>query len=336
MKDLRLVEYAVALGRHRNFARAAESMGVTQPTFSRGIAALEKSLGTRLFERSTRRVEPTSAGMVFLERADLVLEQAARLGELTNDQADSLTGQLTVGSGPYPLEISVLPAVARLAVRHPQLRIRVIEGRWRELAGDLLLGTLDVIVVHTSIFAGDSRVEIEPLPRRPGAMICRAGHPLTRLRRVTTEDVRPYPLVGIPMVSDMLLKAGATTNKFMVDHMSGDVVSHIATTSLYAMRELLLRTDGVGLCLSSQVTEDVKAGRLAVLNLDFALPTTDYGIARLRGRNLPSAAGAFIQALREVEREYEEPESGVAAPVQSRSSSAATIARTRGESTSPR
>ncbi len=312
MKDLRLVEYAVVLARHRNFARAAESMGVSQPTFSRGIAELEKRLGVRLFERSTRRVEPTSDGVVFLDRAEQVLEQASRLGELTRNHGTVLTGQLTVGSGPYPLEVSVLPAIARLAAQHSQLRIRVIEGRWRELASELLLGAVDVIVLHASIFTNDHRVEIEPLPQRPGAMVCRVGHPLTKLRRVTREDVQPYPLIGIPMVSDMLLKMGATTNKFTVDHMSGDVVPHIATTSLEAMRALLHRTDGIGLCLPSQVREDVLASRLTLLDVDFDLPSTGYGIVRLRGRNVSSAARAFIKTVQEIEREYDQLEDELA------------------------
>jgi DNA-binding transcriptional LysR family regulator len=306
MKDLRLVEYAVALGRHRNFARAAESLRVTQPSFSRGIAALEKSLGTRLFERSTRRVEPTSTGIAFLERAERLLEDAARLGELTRDRGDSLSGQLTVGSGPYPLDVCVLPAVARLVALHPRLRISVIEGRWRELAGELMLGAIDLAVLHASIFANDYRVEVEMLPQREGVMVCRAEHPLTRLRRVTTEHIQPYPLIGIPMVSDMLLKMGATTNKFMVDHLSGDVVPPISTTSLHSMRELLLRTEGLGLCLPSQVRADVEANRLTVLKLDFGLPSTGYGIVRLRGRSLSRAALAFIHAVRDIEAELDQ------------------------------
>ena len=76
MKDLRLLEFAVALDRQRSFGRAAESMRVTQPRFSRGIAALEADLGVRLFDRSTRHVRPTPAGTVFLERATALLANA--------------------------------------------------------------------------------------------------------------------------------------------------------------------------------------------------------------------------------------------------------------------
>ena len=50
--NIRLLEYVVALDEHRSFRRAAEAMRVTQPAFSRGVAALEASLGARLFDRS--------------------------------------------------------------------------------------------------------------------------------------------------------------------------------------------------------------------------------------------------------------------------------------------
>jgi DNA-binding transcriptional LysR family regulator len=305
MKNLRLAEFAVALARHRHFARAAASMGISQPTFSRAIASLEKRLGIRLFERSTRHVEPTSAGLEFVARAELLLQEAAQLGRLVSTLDKKLTGQLAIGSGPYPLEFSVLPAVARLTTEHPGLSVRVVEGRWRELAGQLQLGAVDVVVLYTAIFAGDHRVEIEPLPHRRGALVCRAGHPLTRLRRVAPADIRPYPFVGVPIVKELPWPTGRGNTPFMVDHLTGDIVPRIATTSLQAMRELVQRTDGIGLCPPSEVRPDVLAGRLALLDTDFEIPHTEYGMVWLKGRSLSPAARAFMAILREVEAEHD-------------------------------
>jgi len=303
MKNLRLVEYAVALGRHRNFARAAESLRVTQPTFSRGIAALEKDVGARLFERSTRRVEPTAAGQTFLERADELLQQAARLSELSDLRGQSLTGQLVIGSGPFPLEISVLPAVARLAVQHPKLRIRIVEGAWRELPGMLLLGSVDVVVIETTTFANDNRANVELLPRHQGYLVCRSGHPLSRLPSVTLADLELYPLVGISMTRDIRQRLGKTIRLLHVDHLTGDVLPHIATTSVRAMSEIIQRTDGVALSLRAPLEADLQAGRLVLLETDIELPSSSYGMATLRGRSLSRAAHVFMQTLREVEEE---------------------------------
>lgn len=303
MKNLRLVEYAVALGRHRNFARAAESLRVTQPTFSRGIAALEKSIGARLFERSTRHVELTEIGQAFLERADSLLEQAARLRNLADSQGHSLTGQLIVGSGPFALEIGVLPAVARLAVLHPELRIRVIEGAWRELPGMLLMGSVDLLVIEASTFANDHRVDVELLPGHQGRVVCRPGHPLSRLPRVALEDLEPYPLVGISRTRDIRSRMGKTIRLLNVDHLTGDVLPHIATTSLHAMSEIVQRTDGVALCPRPALEADLRAGRLVLLETDIEVPSTEYGMVTLRGRSRSRALLAFMQTLREVEQE---------------------------------
>ncbi|MBK6454158.1 MAG: LysR family transcriptional regulator, partial [Proteobacteria bacterium] len=79
MIDLRLMRHAIALARYRNFARAARALHVTQPTMSRSIAALERTLGVRLFDRNSRGVQPTEFGRLLLERGRRLLADEADL-----------------------------------------------------------------------------------------------------------------------------------------------------------------------------------------------------------------------------------------------------------------
>ena len=305
MKDLRLVEFAVALGRHRHFARAAAAMGVTQPTLSRGIARLEREVGEALFERTTRSVQPTPLGLAFLERAESVLQGASRLVELKDTEAGRLAGQLNVGSGPYPLELSVLPAVARLTASHPALRVRVIEGAWRRFTELLLNGAVDVVVMHASMFASDSRVEVELLRPHPGRLVCRSGHPLCRKRGVDVADLEPYPLVSVSMLGNSTRQLDEAlrpfARKFAVDPQTGDMIAPIATTSTYAAREIIKRGDGLGLFTVPQVRDDVEAGRLAMLKTKFPVPSTGYAIVWPRNRSLTAPAREFIECVRAVE-----------------------------------
>lgn len=318
MKDLRLLEFAIALGRHRNFARAARTLYVTQPTLSRGIASLEASLGVRLFDRTTRHVVPTRIGSAFLEHADALLRQAAQLIELAGHQSESLNGHLVVGSGPFPLECSVLIAVARLTRLHPALRIRVTEGAWRDLPGALLSGSVEVAVMEVSVLMDDHRLRVEPLPRHCGCLVCRTGHPLTKLKRVTQEDLEPYPFVGIPITREIGTTIGQPSRMLEVDHASGDLTPLIVTTSLHAMIELVQATDGVGLYPISLLRKESMAGRLAVLDTNLKLPSTGYGIATLRSRTPSAAALAFMQVLREVEQEHVDRQQAVTMPAQAR------------------
>ena len=131
MNQIRLLEYAVALDHHRNFARAAEAMHITQPSFSRAIATLESRLDARLFERNNREVRPTAAGQILLQRARRLLADHAAIGDALDAQRMLRSGSVTLAAGPYALEVSAIDAVTRLSRRHPQLQIELVEGDWR-------------------------------------------------------------------------------------------------------------------------------------------------------------------------------------------------------------
>jgi DNA-binding transcriptional LysR family regulator len=303
MKDLRRVEFAVALGRLRNFAAAARSIGVTQPTFSRGIAALEAELGVRLFDRSTRRVEPTPAGRMFLERAESLMANARWLRDGLQEHGSLQAGSLSIGVGPYPLEISVTEAVARLLGRHPQLQIRIYEGPWREFIERVLNGTAEIAVMEASVLATDLRFHVELMPRHRGCFFCRSDHPLARRGRLRIEDFDRYPAIGVPTVREVGPRLGKIRRRQSVDHLTGDLIPDVSVTSAATMREVVKRTDGIGLCAPSQLWQDLRTGSVVILETDFEPPSTGYGMAWLRGRTLSPAATAFLEILRGVEAE---------------------------------
>jgi DNA-binding transcriptional LysR family regulator len=115
----------VRAGETGSFSRVARELGVSQPSISRMVAALEARLGVKLLLRTTRRVALTDAGRVFLERARQILgdlddaENAAR-------GADSLRGTLRVAlSGAFGIR-EVIPRLPGFAEQHPKLRIELL------------------------------------------------------------------------------------------------------------------------------------------------------------------------------------------------------------------
>ncbi len=77
--ELRLIRYAVALGEHGNYARAAEALKITQPSLSRSIASLEAELGVPLFDRGPKGAVPTAFGRVLIDCGDDVMQREAHL-----------------------------------------------------------------------------------------------------------------------------------------------------------------------------------------------------------------------------------------------------------------
>ena len=112
LQDLR---YVVTLAETRNFARAAEACHVSQPTLSTQIKKLEEELGLALFERTNKRVMPTSAGVELIAQARIVLEEAEKLRQMAHQALDPMAG---------PLRLGVIPTLGPYLLPHlvPQLR----------------------------------------------------------------------------------------------------------------------------------------------------------------------------------------------------------------------
>ena len=95
--ELRHLEHFIAVAEERNFTRAARRLHLVQSALSVSIRSLERELGIRLFERTTREVELTDAGHVLLPEARRTLEAAV------SGQAQAGLAVLTLGSGPVLL-----------------------------------------------------------------------------------------------------------------------------------------------------------------------------------------------------------------------------------------
>ena len=77
--DFNQIESVLAVAKYRNFTRAASEVHVSQSSLSQQILKLEKELGVRLFQRTTRSVSITPAGTAFVKHAERILEERAQV-----------------------------------------------------------------------------------------------------------------------------------------------------------------------------------------------------------------------------------------------------------------
>lgn len=150
----------VAVAEFQHFRDAAASLGVSQPTLSQSLAAMEARLGVRLIERNPRRVLVTPEGQFLLPLAKAAVDavDAFRTAALPDTW---LTGPLHLGViptvAPYLLP-SMLPAVRDEA---PDLQLHVHEDQTERLLDGLAAGTIDVAIMALPI--NDARMRTEPL-----------------------------------------------------------------------------------------------------------------------------------------------------------------------------
>lgn len=304
MNELRLIRQAIVLGRHGNFARAAEELGVSQPSVTRGIASLERSLGVPLFDRTRKGVIPTAFGRVLLERGEAVLRSEANLRREIQLLAGLEEGSLAIGAGPYPAEISVARAVARVASAHPRLRIRCTTVDPDQVVQDVLAERIDVGIAGVAGLEKDARLVVEPLPPLRVFLACRPGHPLAKEIRLSLARALEFPLVGTRLRGSQA--AAASTRGATIDPAHPavpDFVPHILVNSLAVARLVAQGSDAIFPGTAGILADDLAAGRLVTLDCDAPVLRTTHGVLYLRDRTLAPAAREFIETLRAVEAE---------------------------------
>ena len=210
------IRYFQAIAEAGSFRRAADRLGVKQPTLTVQIAALEAALATTLFERHRSGVVMTPAARELLPRARRIAEEMKGF----TDQALGVTGQstyrlgVTPTLGPYLLP-RVLPAVHQ---RFEDLRLYVREAIPAQLASDLKSAAHDVVLT-TLPLQGDE-LEVIPLFRESLKLALPLEHPLASKGVVSGEDLVGEAVLTIDeqhlyhrQVSALCESLGATVNR---------------------------------------------------------------------------------------------------------------------------
>ena len=139
----------VTVAEQKHFVSAANKLGISQPSLSQALAALESGLGIQLIERSTRRVIVTPTGEELLPYAKATLEAADAFVAQSRGALGVLAGPLNIGVIPT-IAPYILPTLLKLIEEeHPDLEPRIVENQTEELLQRLRDGQIDVAVLAT-------------------------------------------------------------------------------------------------------------------------------------------------------------------------------------------
>lgn len=211
--QLRSVEYFCALAREEHFARAAEQCGVSQPTLSAGIAALEQLLGHRLVIRDRRYLGLTPEGQAVLPLAQQLLAAFGAMRLAAAGDGGPLEGEVRLGAIPAALP-AIGPITHALNQRHPGLRPSITSLTSRQIDRGLDEYELD---------AGVTYLDNEPLPNVLQVELYRERYILVAHRDMEVSDTLSWteaaalPLCLLPLsmqnrriLDAKLTAAGAT------------------------------------------------------------------------------------------------------------------------------
>lgn len=183
----------VTVAEQKHFGSAAAKLGISQPSLSQGLAALEEGLGVQLIERSTRKVIVTATGKALLPDAKAAIHAAEALVVRARGAADPFAGPLTLGIiptiAPYLLP-HLLPLIAE---EFPQTQLQVVEEKTERLLAKLRDGLIDVALL--ALPADTPGLEEIPLYTEPFAAVLPKDHPLAGKRDLSLDQLGQLELL---------------------------------------------------------------------------------------------------------------------------------------------
>lgn len=192
---LRQFRYLVAVADTGHFRRAAEAWGVSQPSLSAQIQALEVALGHRLVERGRGGVHFTPIGREVLKRARRVVADTQAIVDFADTAGKGLRGRIRLGVkatlGPY-----LLPRiVGELREAHPEIQLYIREGVPARLEDELTRGVHDVILAQLPLRSVD--LVTRPLFHEPILFAVSSQHPLAAKGSVSVRDLKGLPVLSL-------------------------------------------------------------------------------------------------------------------------------------------
>jgi LysR family hydrogen peroxide-inducible transcriptional activator len=248
---LRQIAYFMAVFEHGSFRKAADRLGVTQPTLTAQIGSMEQTLGVMLFERSHSGVLPTPA-------ANELISHARRIDEEVQGFSDIAAGLSGHGGGTYRLGVTptlgpyLLPyLLPDLHKGHESLRLYVREDTPADLERALKSGSYDLILSTQPIAAAE--LDVQPLFREPLKLVLPVDHPLAGKKNINRSDLFGEAVLTIDehhlfhrQISDLCEELGASVRR------------EYEGTSLDTVRQMVVMGMGITFLPSLYVASEIR------------------------------------------------------------------------------
>ena len=296
LRDLELRHHATldAVASEGTFGRAAERLGYTQSAVSQQIAALERTVGGKVFDRpgGPRRVELTPLGAVVLDRGRDLIARVDALDDVLDRFRSGQVGRLTVGTF-QSISSAVLPQlVARFRGQFPDVDIALFESAVdEELEAQLERGQTEVSFLVGGVdVAAAAGFEARHLLTDPFVLIARPG-------QFAPGPVPVDAFIGEPMIGQhenscqLLNEAGLRA--------AGLDPSYVFRSNDNGTVAAMVRA-GMGVAVMPLLCTEPEDPRTSLHPLDPPIPGRKVSIAWRSGRTLSPAAEAFVQLAIEV------------------------------------
>jgi DNA-binding transcriptional LysR family regulator len=279
----------LAIVETRSFARAAESLNLSQSAISRRIQKLEATVGAPLLERTTRHVAPTAVGRELVPLVTRMLDEFDRSLFAVRDLGARRSGLVTIACLPTAA-FYFLPAVIKAFNEdYPNIRVRILDLPANDGVQAVARGEVEFGINFAGSF--DAELTFDRLIEDPFVLACRRDHELAQADIVEWSDLAPYRLISVHRSSGNRTLLDAALAKVNIKLNWFYEVTHLSTS-------LGLVEAGLGISVLPRLaTPKDRHPILVTRALGAPRVTRTIGILRRRNASLSPAAERFLEIL---------------------------------------
>lgn len=256
------MRYFQAIVTSKSFRKAAQSLGVSQPTITSQILSLEETLGLTLLERSRSGALPTAVGRAILPHIEAIIDEVHAIRDIARFSSDSAAGIHRMGVPPTLGPYFLPDVISDIHKNYPSLRLYVREEPPRDLENGLLDGRYDVILTTLPLEVSglvEDRLFGEPL------LLCAPpDHALADSHHVRKEDIAGERLIAIEEHHRLFTQMQALANTY-----GARLMRDYEGTSLDTVRQMIGTGIGLAFLPALYVRSEIHPRNdVAVLELD--------------------------------------------------------------------
>ncbi|REE67607.1 DNA-binding transcriptional LysR family regulator [Paenibacillus taihuensis] len=285
--EMRQLEYFIATCEELHFTRASVKLGITQPSLSHQIKALEDELGVPLFDRIGKKIAITEAGMILYRQSKLAFGNLSSAKEQIGELQQIERGTLAIGALPGELNQLVSSLLLQFHRDYPKVRIKIFGVE--DIVERVLQNELDLAITILPI--ENERVYTIPLYEERFYFVATAQHPYAGRDSINFEEIMNVPIVMFPethrcrqLVDSTCIRAGFTFQPL------------IETTTIDSLFGLV-RSGAGGTVLSKTLFEMYNYEDLIPIPIENPTLSREVGIVYLRDKYMGKASQGFIDLL---------------------------------------
>jgi LysR family nitrogen assimilation transcriptional regulator len=285
---LRQIRAVIAVCEEGSFTRAAQRENATQSGISQHVAAVERALKVKLFERTAGGVTPTPAGLRYYKRCVEAVGTLEHAAEEVRSLAGEVTGELRIGLMPTFTRAVLAPVLDDFVPRCPEVRLHIVEGYSALLTEMVLDDALDFAVVPA--FEGAIGLKSRMLVRDREMMISGPKAGFKALTPLRLAKCRPLKIV-VPG-PDNIRRRNLET--YFQAH-GVEIAAMLEMDAMIATLEFVARSDWVTILPSVISVNDINRGELIVNPIADPELHAEFVVIQPRRRTLSTQARLFLE-----------------------------------------